>query len=256
VGPKLLVFPFQLLQRQDVLANVIEWQAPTFTSLSQRLFLVQLVLAVVALAHRPSYRRGLVLAVFLGAALLGARNIAVASLLLIPGMAEAAPRFGSLTNDARSTFSRLVAVAGAAVLVLIVAGRMSQPTFRFDGYPVDAVAYLAHHDVDLETVRMAEPDIVGNYLELIYGPGQRVFYDDRFDMFPEAVSNAHLAINQVLPRLASELEDHDIDVVLWGLGGGGQRLIHDPAWRTLYSDDKWVIVCRRGADLGHDLGSC
>jgi hypothetical protein len=34
LGPRILVFPVELLQRQDLLRNVLEWQAPAFESIS------------------------------------------------------------------------------------------------------------------------------------------------------------------------------------------------------------------------------
>ena len=39
----------------------------------------------------------------------------------------------------------------------------------------------------------------GNLVDYVYGPEQRTFYDDRFDMFPEDVSEAHLALVQGSP---------------------------------------------------------
>ena len=53
LGPRVLLFPVELLSRQELLAQVIEWQAPTFDTTSQRAVLVQLVLAIVLLARRP-----------------------------------------------------------------------------------------------------------------------------------------------------------------------------------------------------------
>ena len=71
LGPRVLLFPVELLQRQELLAQVIEWRAPTFDTTSQRVFIVQLVFAIVLVARRPSYRSALLVGVFSGAALLG-----------------------------------------------------------------------------------------------------------------------------------------------------------------------------------------
>ena len=67
---------------------------PPSTRLSQRLFVLQLVLAIVLMARRPSYRSALIVGVFSGAALLGARNLTVASLVMLPVMAACADRRG------------------------------------------------------------------------------------------------------------------------------------------------------------------
>ncbi|MGZ4785057.1 MAG: hypothetical protein ACXV5S_05260, partial [Acidimicrobiales bacterium] len=73
LGPVLLIFPVRLLGRMDVLREVIEWQSPSFSSAWARLFLLQVVIGVLALVRRPSYRAAIPLVVFTAAALLGVR---------------------------------------------------------------------------------------------------------------------------------------------------------------------------------------
>ncbi|MFZ6002384.1 MAG: hypothetical protein ACOYXM_00480 [Actinomycetota bacterium] len=257
LGPSVLLFPFELVQRQDVLQNVIEWRAPTFESFSQRAFLLQLVLAVLALVRLPSYREGLVVAVFAPAALLGSRNIAVASLLLVPVLADAAPRWGSLRSTTRSRLAAVLGVLGVSSLVLLSSVRIAQDDFELSAYPVDALAFVDEKGVDLAQHRLAAMDIVGNFMELIYGPRGEVFYDDRFDMFPDRVSNAHLALVHAERSLVSELDEFEIELVLAELSSASaQRLSVDPAWRVLYSDELWLLVCRREARLDGELGVC
>ena len=53
-GPKLLLFPISMLQRSDVLRTILEWQAPTYDTIWQKLFLVQIAVAVVVLVRRPT----------------------------------------------------------------------------------------------------------------------------------------------------------------------------------------------------------
>jgi hypothetical protein len=257
VGPQLLLFPLELVSQQDVLQNVIEWRAPTFDTFSQRVFVVQLALAIILLARRPSYHRALVLAVFGAAALLGARNLTVASLLLVPGMAAAAPDLGTLRASGRAAGARALVGVAAVGLVLVIAVRTGQPDFNLRAYPVDALAYLDRRGIDLEDRPTATPDIAGNFIESVYGAGSRVFYDDRFDMFPKDVSAAHLSLVRSGPGVRDALDDHDIDLVVWGRESPlSQLLIADPAWRALYSDEGWMVLCRRGAPLGGDGDTC
>lgn len=257
LGPRVLVFPLELLQRQDVLSNVIEWRAPTFDAFSQRLFLVQLALAIVWLVRRPTYRSGLVLAVFAVAALLGARNLSVASLVLLPGMSAAAPTWGTLRTGARTALARLVAVAAVAAWALLIVVRLEQSPYELRGYPVDALAFLAEAEVDLHDTRLAGQDVVGNLLEVIYGPEGFVFYDDRFDMFPDAVSAAHLALVRAAPGVDEELARQGVTLVVWERGAAmGQRLVVDPRWRVLYTDERVVLACRRGLPVGGTIGTC
>lgn len=257
LGPGVLVFPVKLLQRQDILRNVIEWRAPTFDAFSQRMFLLQLALATLALVRRPTYRDGLVVAVFGAAALLGVRNLPVASLLFLPLLASAVPSWGALRSKARTPVADVLA-AGAVILALLFGiARLGQRDFELRGYPIDALAYLRANRVDLAAHHLASKDVVGNLMELMDGPRGEVFYDDRFDMFPDAVSRAHLSLVQDGPTLRSDLARYDVELVLWERASAtGQRLIVDPAWRALYVDDRWLVVCRREADLGGSLGRC
>lgn len=248
LGLGALTFPFELLQRQEILSNVIEWRAPAFDSLSQRMFLFQLILVMVAIARRPSYRHALVAAVFTAAALLGSRNVPVASVTFLPILASAAPEWGSLRAAHRRRVGALLAACGVLVAAALAAERFDQRDFELRGYPIDVLAHLDEADIDLTKTRMATRDIVGNALELIYGARQQVFYDDRFDMFPDDVSRAHLALVNGGPSMRAELERHQIDLVAWERGGAtAQRLVVDPDWRVLYTDESWILVCRRGS---------
>jgi hypothetical protein len=257
LGLRVLSFPAELLGRQEVLRNVIEWRAPTFDAFSQRLFVLQLAVAVVLLVRRPSYRSALVIAVFGAAALLSARNVTVASLVIVPAMAAAAPQTGSLRSAQRPRLAGALGVIALAVMVLLGAARLDQRDYELRGYPIDGLAYLQDTGIDLAAHRLATQDVVGNVQELLYGASGRVFYDDRFDMFPEDVTQLHLALVQGAPRLRRDLEVSEIELVLWDRTTAlAQRLVVDPSWRVLYSDERAVVVCHRGAALGGTIGRC
>ena len=87
-----------------MLQHVIEWQAPDVRQRSsERIFLRRRsVLAIVA-AGPPARATAAAscVVVFLAAALLGARNIAVASLVFVPVLAAAWPDVGSLRAASR-----------------------------------------------------------------------------------------------------------------------------------------------------------
>ncbi len=258
LGPKLLVFPVQLLQHQEVLRHVTEWQAPQFHDLGERIFLLQVGLAILALVRRPRYRNALVVAVFVAAALLGARNEAVASLVLVPVLAEAWSNVGGLKASAREGISRLLAVAGVVLIAAVAMSRLGQPAFDVSGYPVAALDQLDEWKVDLQRVHLASIDQVGNLIELRDGPGQRVWFDDRFDMFPDAVTRDAFALNDARPRSLEVLDAHGIDLVLWPSQGGLTAVLSaTDEWRDLDdADDGWRLFCRVGAPLGGTLGTC
>jgi hypothetical protein len=258
LGPRVLFFPLELLRQQELLSQVIEWRAPTFESASQRMFVVQLVLAVVLVARRPSYRSALIVGVFSGAALLGARNLAVASLVMLPVMAHALADVGTLSSTARPRAARVAGAAALAVIALLTVARLDQAPLDLGRYPVGSLAYLEEAGIDTREVHLAAVDYVGNLIDFVYGPERRTFFDDRFDMFPEDVTKAEMAVITGGPSLRPELDRLDIDLVTaLTTSGTGQVLTTDPAWRALYVDDDWVLLCRRGAELGGaDLDRC
>jgi hypothetical protein len=257
LGLDVLVFPLQLISQQDVLRNVIEWRAPGFTTTSQRLFLVQLALVIFLLVRRPSYRGGLLVAVFSVLALTSMRNLTVASLVFLPVMAPALAGIGSLSSRERSSAARVLGVAGVAAVAVLTLARSNQSDLDLGRYPVPALAFLEANDVDTSEVRMASIDFVGNFVDYVYGPEQRTYYDDRFDMFPEDVTEMHLGLITARPRMRGDLDELDIDLTLLRADSeSAQILTLDEVWRPLFIDDTWMLACRRGADLGGDLGTC
>lgn len=257
LGPRVLTFPVDLLRRQDVLSQVVEWQAPPFEGIGHRLFLVEVVVAIVLLARRPSHRSALILAVFTAAALLGARNVAVASLLILVVVAPALEGFGSLRSVDRDRPARLVALVAVAGFLVISLGRASEDDLELRAYPLRALAYLEGNEVDTRTVHLAAPDLVGNLVDYVYGPERRTFYDDRFDMFSDemALTNQRLILGT--PGLRADLDEHEIDlVIVKGAAPSAQVLATDDAWRTLFVQDDWVLLCRRGAELGGSVRRC
>jgi hypothetical protein len=195
--------------------------------------------------------------VFAAAALMSARNLAVASLVLLPVCAAGFSEVGSLRTSDRPRSARLVGALGVAVALPLTLGRLDQRDLNLDAYPVVALSYLEAQGIDTREVRLAEPDIVGNLIGYVYGPERRVFYDDRFDMFPEAVTDAHVALVQTRFDLRDQLREYDIDlVVVGGSSPTAQVLLGDEDWRAMYLDDDWALLCRRGADLGPSAGDC
>jgi hypothetical protein len=251
LGPVLLIFPVRLLGRMDVLREVIEWQSPSFSSAWTRLFLLQVVIGILALVRRPSYRAAIPLVVFTAAALLGVRNVAVASIVLVPGTARGLVDLGSIRGDRRSPINAVAALAVALVGVLLVTSSLSKPAWQLDSFPVDAVSWLDQNGLHREDLHMATADTVGNYLELVYGDQAHAFLDDRVDMYPKPVVQDFLVLLHGSPGWRDVLERHDVDLVLWDRNAAlSELMVESTDWRILYSDPGWVVGCRRGTDLG------
>ena len=246
LGPRVLMFPLELLSRQDVLSNVVEWKAPSFTHSGQRAFLVEVVLSIVFLARRPSWRTALPLAAFLAASLLGARNIVVASIVLIPGLARGLADLGEITGEERRPAHRAAAIALAAIAVLsmIVAG--TGPVYSYDGYPVAAVTWASRNGVLGPDSRVVARDFVGNFIEARYGTDVKVFVDDRFDMFPIQVLEDFNSFNAADPNWDAILDTYHPTAVMWAPNEPfGQYLAASGRWRVVYTDQEFLIAVPR-----------
>jgi hypothetical protein len=246
LGPRLLVFPLELLARSDVLRHILEWQSPTFQGISQRVFLVQVAVAIAVLVRRPSFRAGLPLAVFTAAALLGARNVVVASLVITPGLAVGLAGLGSITGAERPRAGRPAAIVLGALGLLIVISSVNGRVFRLDPYPEDAVAWMDRRGLFDEPHRVAAPDYAGNFLEARDGAQGVVFMDDRYDMFPVDVVDDYITLLEGRTGWDEVLDRRDIDTVLWTTDDPtGQLLTASTDWVIVYHDDLWLVARRR-----------
>jgi hypothetical protein len=256
LGPVLVIFPVRLLQRQQVLQQIIEWQSPSFSSGWARLFLLQIIVAVVLLVRRPSYRVAVPLVIFTAAALLGVRNVAVASLVIVPGMAHGLAGLGSITGHERRGRA---AVAGVVVIAvfggLLVVNAAREPVYDLRTYPVDALAWTDQAGWVTPTVNVATQETVGNLLELVRGRDARAFIDDRVDMYPSKVVDGFLTVLRGRPGWQQVLDEDGIDVVVWDANEPLTSLLAaEPGWRIPYNDGRFVVACRRDSTALADAG--
>ena len=248
LGPTLLAFPGQLLAHQETLRYIVEWKSPTFDTIGQRLFIVQVVAAVLLLVRRSSYRTALPLVVFTAAALLGLRNIPVASLVMIPGMALGAVGLGSIDGARRSLATGLAALGLVALTLLLALSQLGQENFELRAYPVDAVEWLDEQGLIATETRLVSRDFVGNYLEALEGAEAHVFTDDRYDMFPANVSRDYIGLVRGTVDPNTVLERYDAQVVLWDRDTPLATWLDEAdAWGVVYRDDDWVVACPRPA---------
>jgi hypothetical protein len=248
LGPVLLLFPIELLGKMDVLRNVIEWRAPGFTDLWQRIWLLEMVVAWLGLVRRPSWRSGLAVAVASAISLLALRNIVVASLFLVPILATLWGDLGQLSAADRPRLARVGVgvVGGLAVLIAVV--RLDDPDYRLTRYPTRAVAWLRAEGIAAGEGRVVTHDYAGNYLESVEGDDGKVFYDDRFDMFPTDVSADYYDLVTASPRALSVLDRREADTVIWRREDPlAATLSLADTWRVVYVDDLYVVACRRSA---------
>ncbi|MCD9622572.1 hypothetical protein [Rhabdothermincola salaria] len=249
LGLSLLTFPLRALEQRDVFGYVVEWQPPDFSGTLGRLFLLQLAIAVAALVRRPSWRVALPLVAFGAMGFVASRNIAVASIVLLPGMAAGLAGLGGLKGRERG---RGTVIGGAVLLaigVLVVVGGLARPAYDLSRFPVDAVAWTEKEGLLGPEQRRMAPDTAGNYLELVLGPEAAVFVDDRVDMYPSGIIEDAVALKGSGVGGLAIVERWHPDVVIWPRAAAlSEALLANSAWALGYSDDEWLVFTPADGD--------
>jgi hypothetical protein len=254
-GLSLVLFPIDLLSRGDILRHIVEWGSPDFHSVRGQSFILWVAVFAVVLARgaRRVSRRDLTVALpFLALALWALRNVALAPLVCLPIAARAVAVDES---DPRSEQSRAgerrTSVGWALALVLaIVATSLglrasSEPNFELRSYPVAAMQAVERQG--LLGQRLLTDDADAGYVILAYYPQQKVFIDDRYDMYPRSVINAFFALSNGDPGWAKTLDRYKVNVVVWDREKPlAQYLAQDSHWHRTYRDHRYVIYVRNG----------
>ncbi|MEM9520905.1 MAG: hypothetical protein AAGA37_16410 [Actinomycetota bacterium] len=241
-GPSLLFFPIELLGRQETLQHVAEWKASDFDSFWTQLFLVLVAAALVA-ARRAPYVLTVPSIVFVVAALLSSRNIALASMVLVPMLAAGLPSLPGGDGGYRSNATRLAAIGLGVQLVVIPLVAIQGDNVDLRRYPIDAVNAM-EDELDLSPAdhRVIHQDFVGNYLDLRYGPAGASWIDDRFELHDLALVEDYLALLNGTPDWSEALARYRPDAVLWPADGVLVELIQHQGWEVAWSDDDWVVL--------------
>ncbi len=243
-GFKLLVFPFYLLGRHDLLARVVEWRSPTFSETPNLVFLAALLLALTLAGRRRSWEDGLVAAVFGAAACLGQRNLTLATVAITPVLARGLADLGSVNGMQRNRATAVAGMALCAVAGLLVMTALQQNAYDLRAYPVRQLEWMERRG--LLDGRVATQDFVGNLRTAREGPGRHVFFDDRYDMYPRTVIEDTTALLDGSEGWQRRLDRYRVDTVLWErsmpLAG---LLALDPDWRIIRRDTRWIVAVRR-----------
>jgi hypothetical protein len=247
-GVGLVTFPIQLLSRGDVLSHVIEWKSPDFRQTWGVALGIWIVVFVCALArgrHRVT-RRDLVVAVpMLLLALWAVRNVAVAPLIGLPVVARAFARDEEKPSELRG--SMVAAAIGVLVFAAALMGfqASTEKAFNFSTYPVASMRYLERHD--LIGRRLLTTDAAAGYVILEDWPQQKVFMDDRYDMYPLPVIYDYFKLTSGSRGWNQVLDRHDVDVIVWGKDSSlAQLLDRSSEWQRVHRDGTDAVWVRRG----------
>jgi hypothetical protein len=249
LGPRVLWFPVAALTKSEVFAEVIEWRPPSYERLAERSFLVLVIVTVLLLVQRGSWRLALPAALFAGAGLYAQRNVVMATVVLVAACAHAAPIVGSLSGRDRPRTGPILAALLAVVLMGTAALAVSLPVLSeksLGGYPARSLAALELES--LRTVRVATEGSTGNLLEVLGAPEGAVFVDDRVDMFPIHVFQDSLTLGRGQLGWEQVLDRYEIEAVIWPSDVALASLLRsNPEWRMSYADTRWLVACRRGS---------
>ena len=251
-GVGLVTFPVALLARSDILRHVVEWGSPDFHSFRGELYAAWIIVFLVILARAPGRvsRRDLVVSLpFLVLGLWALRNIALAPLVGLPiaaRMVATPTRPGPPARAGRLGW--VLAGMLALLLVVFTVRAAEEPDFTFARYPVGAMAAVQRDG--LLGKRLLTSDADAGYVILRYWPQQRVFIDDRYDMYPRPVINAYFTLAEAKPGWETVLDRYHIQVIVWArsepLVGLAEESGH---WHRVYQDQTRVVLVRDGVPV-------
>lgn len=245
-GVRLLTFPLGLLGRSETLAYIVEWQAPSFTSLAQRAFLAQILVLLALAVRRPSWSMVLPCALLVATSLVSSRNIVVASIVIVALASRHTDGVGSIRGDRVLGVGRLAVVALGALAGVMVLGAASSPAGAYGAYPTSALAFLDQQGRLDGQARIVAPDFVGNFLEAAYGGAVPVFVDDRVEVYPAEVMESQVDLLTAAPRWREVLADVGAEVVLWPAERPLTAVLREAGdWRIAYADPDWIVAFAR-----------
>jgi beta-lactamase class A len=245
-GLDLLTFPIHLLGRNEILRQVTEWRPPRPGTVQGVMLAVwSLVFAIcLVVGRRRVTRRDLLVSLpFLLLAFLTLRNIALAPLagvvVAARVVAPSTPRVATATP-----LNRIVAGALLALAALWGVRAGTEPDFDLHEYPVAAMRFVA--DQGLLGKRVMTDDRWGGYVILAYWPRQKVFVDDRYDMYPLPVVRDSFRFFDADASWADILDRWKIDVVVWSSHAAiARRMAGDSRWERRFDDNLASVFVRR-----------
>jgi PAS domain-containing protein len=234
------------LARGEILSQIVEWQSPSFREIFGVAFAMWIGVFVWAVARGRNgvSRRDLIVTLpFLFLALWALRNIAVAPLVGLPVVSRA------LARDPRPLeFRRSFLALTSALIVLVGAfvgvGAAAEPDFRLGSYPVGAMRYLERHDLLGRHLLLDDTD--AGYAILAYSHAQRVFIDDRYDMYPSSVIDDYFDLAAAHPSWSRILDRRRVEVVVWERDDSLAALLDaSPAWARVHRDSSRAVWVRQ-----------
>ena len=246
-GVGLVTFPIDLLSRGDILSHIVEWRSPDFRQswgIALALWIGVYVFALARGRHRVTRRDLIVTLPMLFLALWAVRNVAIAPLICLPVVARA---FARDQEKERETSRQLVTAAVALLVfaaVLMGFEATQEATFATDNFPVKALEYVQHHEG--LGGRLLTNDAAAGYVILRYAPDQKVFIDDRYDMYPTSVIYDYFTLSSGRPGWDRILDRYRVETIVWKRDTPLASLLDESTdWKRVYLNDIDAVWERR-----------
>lgn len=271
LGPKLLLFPLVVGDRREVFRFIIEWKSANFQSDRGLVAAVAVGIAVVVLSRRRiPWRAALPAGLFLLLGLLAQRNLAPAGIAMAPALGLALAVRPDEAGEARHVADdpderddpgdpaeasgtgahaparrdRVLAVVMAVAAVVLVANAISNGALNLKAYPTEVMAEAERLGAFGPDKLVAMQDTAGCYRILRRGRAARVFIDDRYDMYPVAVSLDYKALLDANQKAFEVLDRRRVDSVLWQRSLPLVAALQERGWRETAGDKTWVLLQR------------
>ena len=140
-----------------------------------------------------------------------------------------------------------IGVAFVVVLAVIACAYscvpLGEPDFVIVSYPVKAMNVVERDGLIGAACSWTTPtprtSILGWY------PEQKVFIDDRYDMYPEKVIYDYFDLSNGQPDWAKVLDRYDVEVVVWPRREPLTQLMERSGdWTVIYRKSGWVAMVR------------
>jgi len=236
-------------------------------SLEKKYFILVLFFfgaAVISVILKPKGKDAPLIAVaafLLATAFAAQRNIAIATIAIVPvfanhlGLLLARNQIAGSSpanTPATQRAGRFVMEALIAIVAIAIAhsSGILKPGIPAPGYPADAVNFMNRHSL---AGNVLADYAWGGFVIWHGGPGTKVFIDSRYDLgYPPAVIADFLALDRGESGAAHTLDAYPTDFVLTNPRGREASVMDSQrGWRLIYRDDVASLYARANSPAAH-----
>jgi hypothetical protein len=277
-GYELHLHVYRYLSSRWLMNHIDEFLSPNFHGVAQQCFVAILLITIAVLAaarHKPSLSRVLVLLFAIYSGLYASRSLPVSSLLLTLIIA---PLWTQALGEARDNPNLSLRLRGFLSRWLSLTSRVGRVELGFRGHlwPIAAVVLGlfvcvqagrptshpwmdAHFDPGHFPVRASEvivqrgiheaifaPDSWGGYLIYRFYPQNKVFVDDRHDLYGEEFLREYLKAIRLTPDWKGFLEEKKVNWALLPAESSLANMLKETSqWNLVYQDGTSVLLERK-----------